>query len=211
MNIDTLNKKKKIRSKKKRGVPKILIYEMRYGKPIYYRDYKKVLSNERSLEEIMGNSGLQSWLINLIVHFLYKTLDLKSYQLLFNEVGYKFSSKSWYNLDIGIWEREKVRHFLKVNKFIQVAPKVVIEIDTKADLKKFENPQDYFHMKTQDLLDSGVEKVVWIFTRDKKVWIAEKKKPWLIVDWDYDIPVIENISVNLNKLIENEERDEEDS
>ncbi len=104
-----------------------------------------------------------------------------------------------------------MKHFLKVNKFIQVAPKVVVEIDTKADLKKFENPQDYFHMKTQDLLDSEVEKVIWIFTRDKKVWIAEKKKPWLIVDWDYNIPVIENISVNLNKLIENEERDEEDS
>ncbi len=102
MDIDTLNKQKKIRNKKKRGVPRILIYEMKYGNPIYYRDYKKVLSNEKSLEEIMGSSGLQSWLINLIVHFLYKTLNIKSYQLLFNEVGYKFSSKSWYNLDIGI-------------------------------------------------------------------------------------------------------------
>ena len=205
MDIDTLNKQKKIRSKKKRGVPKILIYEMRYGKPIYYRDYRKVLSNERSLEEIMGSSCLQSWLINLIVHYLYKTLNLKSYQLLFNEVGYKFSLKSWYNLDIGIWEKEKVKSFLKVNKFIQIAPKVVIEVDTKADLKKFENPQDYFHMKTQDLLDSGVERVIWIFTKDKKVWIAENKKPWLIVNWEYDIPVIENISINLNKLIEEED------
>ena len=205
MDIDTLNKQKKIRSKKKRGVPKILIYEMRYGKPIYYRDYRKVLSNERSLEEIMGSGGLQSWLINLIVHYLYKTLNLKSYQLLFNEVGYKFSLKSWYNLDIGIWEREKVKSFLKVNKFIQIAPKVVIEVGTKADLKRFENPQDYFHMKTQDLLDSGVERVIWIFTKDKKVWIAENKKPWLIVNWDYDIPVIENISINLNKLIEEED------
>jgi len=205
MDTDTLNKQKKIKSKKKRGVPKIFIYEMRYGKPIYYRDYRKVLSGERSLEEIMGSSGLQSWLINLIVHYLYKTLNLKTYQLLFNEVGYKFSKKSWYNLDIGIWEREKVKSFLKINKFIQIAPKVVIEIDTKADLKKFENPQDYFHMKTQDLLDSGVERVIWIFTKDKKVWIAENKKPWLIVNWDYDIPVIENISINLNKLIEEED------
>jgi len=205
MDTDTLNKQKKIRTKKKRGVPKIFIYEMRYGKPIYYRDYRKVLSGERSLEEIMGSSGLQSWLINLIVHYLYKTLNLKSYQLLFNEVGYKFFKKSWYNLDIGIWEREKVKSFLKVNKFIRIAPKVVIEIDTKADLKKFENPQDYFHMKTQDLLDSGVEKVIWIFTKDKKVWIAENEKPWLIVNWDYDISVIENISINLNKLIEEED------
>ena len=45
---------------------------------------------------------------------------------------------------------------------------LVIEVDTKADLRKFENPQDYFHRKTQDLLDSGVKKVIWIFTKEKK-------------------------------------------
>ncbi len=34
---------------KRRGIPRELIYEMRHGKPIYYRDYDKVLSG--------GNSG----------------------------------------------------------------------------------------------------------------------------------------------------------
>ena len=34
----------------RRKVPKELIYEMRYGKPIYYRDYDRVLSGEKTLE-----------------------------------------------------------------------------------------------------------------------------------------------------------------
>jgi len=193
------------KKKKRKSIPKVLIYEMRKGSPIYYRNYDKVLSGEKQLEEVMGSSGLQSWLIELIVWFLHQKIKRKKYQVLFNEVGYKFTPKSWYNLDIGIWEKEKVKPFLKKDKIVTIAPKVVIEIDTKADLRKFDNPQDYFHRKTQDLLDHGVEKVVWIFTKDKKIWIAEKGKPWLIVDWDYEIPVLEGISFNLKELMKEDE------
>jgi len=89
------------------------------------------------------------------VWLLHQKIKRKKYQVLFNEVGYKFTPKSWYNLDIGIWEKEKVKPFLKKDKIVTIAPKVVIEIDTKADLRKFDNPQDYFHRKTQDLLDHG--------------------------------------------------------
>jgi len=191
--------------KKRKSIPKVLIYEMRHGSPIYYRDYDKVLSGEKQLEEVMGSSGLQSWLVELIVCFFYQEITRKKYQVLFNEVGYKFAPKSWYNLDIGIWKKEKVKPFLKKDKMVTVAPKAAIEIDTKADLRKFDNPQDYFHRKTQDLLDHGVEKVIWIFTKDKKIWIAERGKPWLIVDWDYEVPVLEGISFNLEELMKMDE------
>jgi hypothetical protein len=48
-----------VESRKKRGrkgIPRELIYEMRYGKPIYYRDYDKILLGEKTLEEIVGSS-----------------------------------------------------------------------------------------------------------------------------------------------------------
>ncbi len=51
------------------------------------------------------------------------------------------------------------------------------------------------------MLDSGVQKVIWIFTKDRKVWIAERGKPWLIVDWDHDIELIEKITLNIDKLL----------
>lgn len=199
--------KEKLSNKKRRGIPRALIYEMRYGSPIYYRDYDKVLKGEIPLEAVMGSSGLQAWLIKVIFKFLLQVLG-KKYEILSNEVGFKFAKKSWYNLDIAIWEKEKIKPYIKQNKLIPVAPEVVIEVDTKADLRKFENPQDYFHKKTQDLLNAGVKKVIWIFTQDKKVWIAEPKKPWLIVDWDYDIPVLDSIKMNIQKLIKEEEENE---
>ena len=199
--------------KKKRGrkgIPKELIYEMRYGKPIYYRDYDKVLSGEKVLEEVVGSSGLQSWLVELIVWFLHQKLNRKKYQILFNEVGYKFASRSWYNIDIGIWDKEIVKPYLKEDKLISIAPEVVIEIDTKADIRKFSAPQDYFHRKTQDLLNHGVKEVIWIFTKDKKIWIAEKGNPWLIVDWDYEVSILGCVSFNLQKLIKEESNNEKE-
>jgi hypothetical protein len=83
---------------------------------------------------------------------------------------------------------------------------VVIEIDTKADLRKFSTPMDYFHMKTQDLLDAGVEKVIQIFTKEKKIWHASRGKDWIITDWDRDIEVTEGVKFNLSRLLE-ENRD----
>jgi len=181
---------------------KVLTYEKRHGSPIYYRDYKKVLSGELPPEAVMGSSILQAWIIDVIVRFLHKVLDSNKYQLLYSEVGFKFAPRSWYNLDIAIWNKEKLLKEGLKDTYSQVPPEVVIEVDTKADLEKFSTPAEYFHTKTQDLLNSGVKRVVWIFTKSKKVWIAEKNKPWIITDWNYEIPVIENISFNLEKLTE---------
>ncbi len=202
---EKVKEQKETPKRKRKRVPRELVYEMRHGSPIYYRDYDLVLSGEKSLEEVMGSSGLQFWLIDLIVRFLHQHLDLKKYQLGYSEVGYKFAPRSWYNLDIAIWEKEKVKPYLKRDAYVEVPPEVVIEVDTKADLRKFTTPMDYFHRKTKDLLESGTERVIWIFTKEKKVWIAEKGKPWLIVDWDYKIPILEGITINLKELAEEEE------
>jgi len=194
----TVNAKKTKRKK----IPKYLIYEMRKGSPIYYRDYDKVLSGEKTLEEVMGSSELQAIFVSILLSWLYSKLNKKRYLIATNEVGFKFAPRSWYNLDIAIIQKEKLKKLS--NKYLTVAPKVIIEIDTKADLRKFENPQDYFHRKTQDLLDSGVEKVIWIFTKDKKVWVAEKNKRWIITNWDDTIYVIDDLTLNIEDLLKKE-------
>jgi len=186
---------------KKKKVPKELIYEMRKGSPIYYRDYDKVLSGGKTLEEVMGSSGLQGFLLVLIASFLREKLK-DNYFVLGGEVGYRFTQKSWYNLDIAVLPKDASVKL--TDKYLDTPPEIVIEIDTKADLRKFENPQDYFHRKTQDLLDSGVKKVIWIFTQEKKLWIAEKGKPWLIVDWDYEFELMDGVKLNLLKLVKEE-------
>lgn len=193
--------KKEEKKKNRMRIPKELIYEMRYGSPIYYRDYDKVLSGEKTPEEVMGSGGLQALLVTVLVSFLHRRLKGK-YIILSNELGYSFAPRSWYNLDIAIIPKERLKDIPR--GYIKIPPEVVIEIDTKADLRKFESPQDYFHRKAQDLLDSGVKKVIWIFTKDKKIWLAEKGKPWLIVDFDYEIDVLEGISFKLSELLKEE-------
>ncbi|HIO42059.1 MAG TPA: Uma2 family endonuclease, partial [Aquifex sp.] len=43
----------------RRKLLKLLTYERRGRKPIYYRDYKRVLSGELPLEAVMGSGFLQ--------------------------------------------------------------------------------------------------------------------------------------------------------
>ena len=104
-------------------------------------------------------------------------------------------------MNIAIFEREKVKPYLLEDKFIPVPPKVVIEVDTKADLSKYCCMEDYAHEKTQDLLNAGVEKVIWIFTRTKKVMVAERGKKWVVQDWNEDFEVLEGLKLNIVKLL----------
>ena len=97
-----------VKKAKRRRVPKELIYEMRRGSPIYYRDYDKVLSGEKTLEEVVESSKIQSILITLILKSLLSSIDLRKYEILTNEVGFKLAPRSWRNLDIAVFKKEKL-------------------------------------------------------------------------------------------------------
>ena len=194
---EELKQKPGIRTKR---VPKELIYEMRYGRPIYYRDYDQVLAGEKTCEEVMGSSFLQGVLISLICAYLFNKVDKTQFLISTNETGFKFAPRSWRHLDIAIFAREKVKDYKGYNQYIPVAPEVVIEIDTKADLRKYEEPIHYFIEKVQDLLDAGVRKVIWIFTPSRKIWVCEQEKGWILLDWNVEIEVMEGIRLNLEKM-----------
>ncbi len=147
----SINLKEKIK-KKRRGIPKELIYEMRYGSPIYYRDYNKVLSGEKSLEEVMGSSKLQWIIIYLIFSYLISRMDKKRYVIATNEAGFQWAPKTWRNLDIAIFNKEKLLKEGINDKYANTPPDVVIEIDTKADLRKYGDFMNYAREKMQDLI-----------------------------------------------------------
>jgi len=200
--MKVIEEKKKTKRKR---IPKELIYEMRYGSPVYYRDYDKVLEGKKSLEEVMGSSKLQWFIIYLIYSYLLRNLDSKKYVVATNEAGFQWAPRSWRNLDIAIFDRKKLLKEGIDNKYVKTPPKVVIEIDTKADLRKYSNELiSYQKEKTQDLLTAGVKKVIWYTTFDKKVMVAEKGKRWFITDWNDTIEIIDNLGINLDKLLKEE-------
>ena len=189
--------------KKPREIPDYLIYEMDEGTPIYYRGYQAVLNKTKTPEEIMGSSALQSLLVMLIMDALKVQLN-ENYLRLPAELGLKFADKSWRNLDIAIYDKRNItdKNIFLVNKYIEIAPQIVIEIDTKAELNELPDPASYFQRKTDQLLSAGVERVIWIFTATEKHLVAVQNAKWEMDNWSADIAVLEDIYINIKKLLE---------
>lgn len=189
------------KKKSKVKIPDYLVYEILDDKKIYYKNYEKVLSGQLPKEAVMGSSDLQAWIVDLITKFLHLNLDYKKYKVFPNEVGYYYTKTrkgKWLNLDIAIVSREKLKK--PQGTYLKVPPEVVIEVDTKADLSEIGD--EYFFLKTKKLLESGVKKVIWIYTQAKKIMVAQEDKEWKIVDWNYDIEIIDGIIFNLEKKLE---------
>lgn len=182
-------------------IPEYLIYEMDEGEPIYYRGYKEVLNQTKTAEQVMGSSVLQSVLIELIKDHL-KPLFGKEYVMLANELGIQFSKKSWRNADIAVFEKSKLLETGLPNKYADIPPVLVIEIDTKAELEDFSHPEAYFHRKTDQLLDFGVQQVLWVFTTTEKFMIAERTKRWETGNWTEDLELRDGISINIQVLMD---------
>jgi len=188
------------------NIPKHLIYEMVDGVPIYYKGYRDYLNGTKQPDEIMGSSLLQSALVALITARLNSLLAQhygKKYLVLTNELGILFKKKSWRAADVGIVEHNKVKKLLKElnNEYIKTPPKIVIEIDTKADLSELENSFGYYQKKTKELLDFGVERVIWIYTDTQTVMLAEQGQPWQLQEWTESFEVLENVELNVSELM----------
>lgn len=76
-----------------------------------------------------------------------------------------------------------------------------MEIDTKADLSRYGDIIAYISEKTDDLLTAGVEKVIWILTKSKKILIAEQNQPWTITNWDQRINLMDGVEINMAELM----------
>ena len=186
---------------KEKVIPKGLVYEELDGLNIYYSGYKAVLDNFQNAESIIGSSGLQSFIIEVIKDFFKLKLG-KSYLVLSNEVGLHIGKKNNLNADIAIFSKKQLSVKDLEDKYITVAPEIVIEVDTKADFTDIK-PADYFNIKTQKLLDFGVKEVVWIYTQSEKIMLATPKKAWTTMDWDETISVL-SYSLNVLQLLKDE-------
>jgi hypothetical protein len=186
------------KQKKTPKIPIALIWEVLDGKPLYRKGYKDVLRKLKTVEDIMGTSSWQSLLCDYITRLLHRYLDEEKYDVLINELGLHIQKGDNLSSDICIVPRLTPNQITK--KYAHFAPKVVIEVDLDIDTENM-NELDYIHNKTQKLLDFGVERVIWILTASKKVWVATPDMDWVISDWNKDILIIDNIVLNVQKYL----------
>ena len=177
-----------------------LIYEMWGGKPVYYAGYQDVIAHRKTKEEIMSSSLLQSRLASRMSIILSNQLVNSGYEVLTNELGVQFGKGDWRACDLAIFETA-ILETQDLSKYAWVPPKVAIEIDTKADMTRFDIEMDYYQQKTTQLLDFGVEKVIWIFTKSEKVWVAKPDKDWLIKNWTQPIEVLPGCGFTISEFV----------
>lgn len=197
--------KKTVKSKNRIALSD-LVYEQIDGKAIYYCGYKDVLNGRKTLEEIMSCSDLQGILVSLLNGVLFNKIDRKQYILCSNEFGLHLSKKDNLGIDLAIFEKKNIEKLS--GEYFKIAPKVVIEVDIKASIEITDYPakeMDYIFDKSQKLLDFGVEKVFWVTTKTRKIFMATQNQNWVIMDWDSTIEVMENCKINLKEMLDEEE------
>jgi len=184
---------------KEASIPEALIYEMNEGQPIYYRGYREVLSGDKKVEDIIGDSNLQAWLKGELFAFIRASLLGKDYVVTVGEQGLSLEKKSWRSADIAIFRKN---NFALTKKYAQYPPDVVIEIDTKADFSSLGEAMAYYDEKVQQLFDFGVKKIIWIFTDYEKVKLITPDQEQKTISWKEDITVLEDISINIKAIID---------
>lgn len=196
--------KSPIRKQRPTKVPDYLVYEIMDGKPIYYKGYREVLSGTKQVAEIMGNSKLQSFILDyllttLILHFGGK----RKYHFFTGENGLHLSNKNNLAGDLHIFEKAKIPAIAIDGHYADVPPKVAIEIDISADVADM-GDDGYIYTKTQKLLDFGTERVIWVTTKAQKILIATPDAAWQVVNWNQTVLLLEDCSFNLHQHFDNE-------
>ena len=184
-------------------IPEYLIRERMEGKPFYFWGYKDVLNKQKKLEDIMGCSSLQSYILEYLRMLFYTKTDIRKYILMGNEIGYHIDHNENLSRDMAIYEKSPDL-IAKINKkYIDIAPLIAIEVDINSENDEIP-AQAYQHLKIQRLLDWGTEKVIWINTDSRKVTVATMNAPWQIHNWRQDIDLVGDITFNIGAYLQDE-------
>ncbi|MCF8243859.1 MAG: Uma2 family endonuclease [Saprospiraceae bacterium] len=182
-------------------LPEELVYETLAGRVYYRKGYRDVLNKTKTIEEIMGSSGLQSIIVSYLMKTLFK-LDDEKYWILSNEIGLHIDHRNNPASDIGVFETSVLTPDLVDAHYVNVPAKIFIEVDIRADVEDL-GETGYINLKTNELFKFGAEKVIWILSNAQKVIVAKKgEKTWLWSDWNGDTQVLDGVSFNVGKYLE---------
>jgi Uma2 family endonuclease len=186
-------------------IPKYLIREEFGGKKWYYKGYRDVLNKTKKNEEIMGSSSLQSMLVYAIGFYLGNLLDRKKYRLASNEAGLHLAKNENLANDVAVYIKDNA---IATNKYFDVAPRLVIEVDIKVDFSEVDEEHkdfEYVLEKSQLMIDFGVERIIWISTITKKIMVFSKTERWYITSFDETVPLFDEYELNLAALLKEED------
>jgi hypothetical protein len=182
-------------------VPTYLVKEILDEIPVYYKGYKAVVRKEKTLEDIMGASGLQIFIVRYLFRLLDRNLDENLFYVFTGEGGLHLDKGNNLSGDVLIFEKSALTPDLIDTHYLNIPPLIDIEVDVEIDNSTFSD-FEYIQKKTKKLLEFGTQKVIWILTKTKTIIVAEPNKDWLMIDWAKDVKVMNEIHFNIqNHLI----------
>lgn len=144
--------------KPRRKVPDALIYEIMDGKPIYRKGYRDVMSGKKTKAEIMGSSSLQAIIVYYLIGVISRFIDEDQYNVLTNEAGLHLDHRNNLANDIAIFDQTVLPGSLISKKYVNVPPKIAIEVDIEADTDEM-TENGYIYKKTRKLFDRSSDPV----------------------------------------------------
>jgi hypothetical protein len=182
-------------------VPTYLVKEILDEMPVYYKGYKAVVRKEKTLEDIMGASGLQIFIVRYLFRLLDRNLDENLFYVFTGEGGLHLDKGNNLSGDVLVFEKSTLTPNLIDTHYLNIPPLIDIEVDVEIDNSTFSD-FEYIQKKTKKLLEFGTQKVIWILTKTKTIIVAEPNKDWLMIDWAKDVKVMNEIHFNIqNHLI----------
>lgn len=184
----------------RRRIPDSLVYERWGGRTYYRRGYRDVLKGLKTEEEIMGASGLQAFIVSYIFGIIKRFIDETRYYALVSEPGLHLKKNENVSGDILIYEKTVLTPDKITTRYVDVPPKISIEVDVKIELERLRDV-DYLFDKAQTYLDFGTETVFWVLSGVRKVFIFKKGQEAVIQDWSTDLHLLDGVTVNIGAYL----------
>ena len=184
-------------------VPTYLVKEVLDDMPVFYKGYKAVLRKEKTIEDIMGASGLQIFIVRYLFRLLDRNLDDNLFYVFTGEGGLHLSKGTNLSGDVLVFDKQTLTPDLIDTHYLNIPPIIDIEIDVEIDNTTFSD-FDYIQRKTDNLIKFGTQKVIWILTKTQKVIVAEPNKDWLMIDWQKDVEIMNGVTFNVPQYLKKE-------
>ena len=185
----------------KLAIPDYLVREVINGERWFYRGYRDVLNGQKKPEDIMACSTLQSVVVTYVNAKLWHHLEDEPYWVMSNEIGNNLSKKTKSAYDVAVFDKKTLPASQVDDHYAHVPPLLVVEVDVKVETENLLPADLIFQVKTRKLLEFGVQKVVWFFTKNQSVLIAEAGKEWIFDNWNREVILWNGLSVNVPKYL----------
>jgi Uma2 family endonuclease len=88
------------------------------------------------------------------------------------------------------------------DQYFEIASEVAIEVDVKIETDK---DLDYVFSKSEEMMNFGTERILWVITKHKKLFVFSKNETTQILDWNKDVVIMEGVVLNIHDLLVEED------